>query len=487
MKIPGDPGLKLEKSSRDKLIINLHAAWDVGLTVAAFISAYFIRKYVLIGYMSIEPNYYIILLLIMVIMYPCFIIFNFYESYLKRSLGKILWDMLKGCTFGVFVLMTIIFLMKLHTMSRFLIGIFYILQLVLLCASKAVIYKLLHNYENKEYNVSNVLIVGSRDRAKQVIESIRSSSNNDKILGCLEVDRKRLNKEISEGVKVIGMMEDLKDILLKDVVDEIVFAMSLQDIEHIDKYLLLIEEIGIKVRIIPDWHIHSLLYKPQVASIVFDDFYGLPTMLVTPTTTLHRDLFIKNIIDYSLTIIALICLFPFFSVIGLMIKCISWGPVFFKQERIGLNGRNFYMYKFRTMVPDAEEKLKDLEYLNEADGPVFKIKKDPRIIPFIGTILRKTSLDELPQLVNILKGEMSLIGPRPPIQSEVNKYDVWQRRRLSMKPGLTCIWQVSPNRNEIDFNTWMEMDLEYIDHWSLPLDLKIFLKTILVVLLGHGR
>ena len=465
----------------------MHTCLDIGLTVVAFILAYFLRKYVLFKDMSEDPNYYIVLLMTIMIMYPCFNIFGFYDSFIKKRLSRILKDMLKGVTVGVVILMTIIFMIKLHTMSRILIVIFYINLLILLTISKTVIYEVLQNYENNVYNIPNILIVGSRDRAKQVIDIIRSSPKKEKVMGCLEIDKKRINKEIVKGVKVIGMMEDLKDIILSDVVDEIIFAMSLQDIDNIDKYLLLIEEVGIQVRIIPDWHIHSLLYKPRVASIIFDDFHGLPTMLVTPTTTLQRDLFIKNIFDYSLTIIALICFIPFFIISGLMIKCISWGPVFFKQERVGLNGRKFMLYKFRTMVPDAEERLNELEHLNEADGPVFKIKKDPRIIPFAGTILRKTSLDELPQLINIIKGEMSLIGPRPPIQSEVEKYDVWQRRRLSMKPGLTCIWQISPRRNEIDFNTWMEMDLEYIDHWSLLLDMKLFLKTILVVLTGEGR
>ncbi|MCU0822725.1 MAG: sugar transferase [Spirochaetes bacterium] len=479
--------MKLEKSNRDKLIINLHAAWDIGLTVAAFIGAYFIRKYVLIGEMSQIPNYYIILLLTLITMYPCFIMFNFYESYLKRNLSKILRDMLKGVTTGVIILMTLLFMIKLEKMSRIYIAIFYINIVVLMTISKSIIYQILKNYENREYNISNILIVGSRERARNVIEIIRSSPKKDNIMGCLEIDPKRVGKKIAGGVPVIGTMEDLKDTILTKVVDEIIFAMPLQYIENIDKYLLLIEEVGILVRIIPDWHIHSLLYKPKVASIVFDDFHGLPTMLFTPTTTLQRDLFLKNLFDYSLTVTALILLLPFFLLIGLMIKCISWGPVFFKQERVGLNGRKFMLYKFRTMVPDAEKRLEELKHLNEADGPVFKIKKDPRIIPFIGTLLRKISLDELPQLINILKGEMSLIGPRPPIQSEVDRYDIWQRRRLSMKPGLTCIWQISPNRNDIDFNTWMEMDLEYIDNWSLLLDAKLFLKTILVVFMGHGR
>jgi len=157
------------------------------------------------------------------------------------------------------------------------------------------------------------------------------------------------------------------------------------------------------------------------------------------------------------------------------------------HERCCLNGRRFMVYKFRTMVADAEKRFNEVKALNEADGPVFKIKKDPRIIPYIGALLRKSSLDELPQLINVLKGEMSLVGPRPPIPAEVEKYDVWQRRRLSMKPGLTCLWQTKPGRNEERFEEWMNLDLSYIDNWSLGLDFKILLKTIPVILKGAGR
>lgn len=152
-----------------------------------------------------------------------------------------------------------------------------------------------------------------------------------------------------------------------------------------------------------------------------------------------------------------------------------------------MNGRRFMIYKFRSMPADAEARQREMKALNEADGPVFKIKNDPRIIPYIGKLLRKTSLDELPQLINVLRGEMSLVGPRPPIPAEVVEYDDWQRRRLSMKPGLTCLWQSASCRNEISFEDWMRMDLEYIDNWSLKLDFGILVKTAAVVLLGSGR
>jgi lipopolysaccharide/colanic/teichoic acid biosynthesis glycosyltransferase len=158
--------------------------------------------------------------------------------------------------------------------------------------------------------------------------------------------------------------------------------------------------------------------------------------------------------------------------------------VFFRQRRCGVNGRTFQIMKFRTMVVDAEKKLKELKKLNELEGPVFKIHDDPRITP-VGRFLRKTSMDELPQLLNVLKGDMSLVGPRPPIPAEVEKYERWQRRRLSMRPGITCIHEVVA-RNNRDFNHWMKLDLEYIDNWSFSLDFKILVRTVFAVLRGTG-
>jgi exopolysaccharide biosynthesis polyprenyl glycosylphosphotransferase len=263
--------------------------------------------------------------------------------------------------------------------------------------------------------------------------------------------------------------------------------MPLKEINKVEEYIGKAEEMGVAVRIIPDWQIHKLMYRPGIASIRFEEFLELPTLALATTPSKPGELLIKSALDYVFAGMIMFLLLPFFLLISSLIKLTSKGPVFFKQERSGLNGRKFMVYKFRTMVADAAAKQKELATLDEADGPVFKIKKDPRIIPFIGTLLRKASLDELPQLINVLKGEMSLVGPRPPIPAEVKDYDIWQRRRLSMKPGLTCIWQVTPNRNEVSFDQWMKMDLSYIDKWSLGLDFKILFKTARAVLIGAGR
>jgi exopolysaccharide biosynthesis polyprenyl glycosylphosphotransferase len=194
----------------------------------------------------------------------------------------------------------------------------------------------------------------------------------------------------------------------------------------------------------------------------------------------------KRLFDVASAAFALWLLSPVLLISALLVKLTSRGPIFFKQQRVGMHGRTFSMLKFRSMVINAEELKLKLMAQNEASGPVFKIQKDPRITP-VGRFIRKFSIDELPQLINVLRGEMSVVGPRPPIPSEVAQYEPWQRRRLSVRPGLTCLWQVSPSgRNSVGFQEWMYLDMQYIDHWSLGRDFNLILKTVPVVLTGKG-
>jgi exopolysaccharide biosynthesis polyprenyl glycosylphosphotransferase len=206
------------------------------------------------------------------------------------------------------------------------------------------------------------------------------------------------------------------------------------------------------------------------------------TFAHTPTN--EAALFIKRVIDVVVSATALLVLSPLLLLTALTIRLESAGPALFSQERIGKMGRRFRLLKFRSMVSNADEQRDALRAHNEMDGPMFKMRRDPRVTR-VGRLIRKTSIDELPQLINVLRGEMSLVGPRPSLPEEVRQFKPWQRRRLSMKPGITCIWQVS-GRNKVDFERWMELDLEYIDHWSLWLDLKILAKTVPVVVFGIG-
>jgi exopolysaccharide biosynthesis polyprenyl glycosylphosphotransferase len=265
-------------------------------------------------------------------------------------------------------------------------------------------------------------------------------------------------------------------VLRNHVVDEAIFAVSKETLARLEEVFLMCEEEGVKTRVM-------LNFFPHVTSKVhLEALHDVPLLTFTTTPQNEYLLFIKNVLDVSMAALGIVLLSPVLLTVALLVRLTSKGPVIFRQTRCGLGGRKFVLYKFRSMIEDAEESRQQLEHLNLMSGPVFKARNDPRVIP-IGRFLRKFSIDELPQLYNILRGDMSFVGPRPPIPQEVEKYERWQRRRLRMKPGLTCLWQVS-GRNQIDFDEWMRMDLLYIDNWSLLLDFKIFLKTIPIVLLG---
>ena len=236
---------------------------------------------------------------------------------------------------------------------------------------------------------------------------------------------------------------------------------------------------GITVSVATDY------FELKFAKARQSDLHGFPLLTFETVPKDIWGLFLKRLFDIVVSGMSLVLLSPVFAAIAIAVKATSPGPALFRQARVSVNGRKFKLLKFRTMVADAEAKLDGLRDKNEMKGPVFKIENDPRITK-IGRFLRKFSLDELPQFWNVLTGDMSIVGPRPPIPSEVNEYDPWQRRRLSMRPGITCIWQVSGRNRITDFNEWTKLDLEYIDNWSLWLDLELFFKTIPVVLLAKG-
>jgi exopolysaccharide biosynthesis polyprenyl glycosylphosphotransferase len=390
------------------------------------------------------------------------------------------------------VLLTLsMYLLKITHISRLFIGLFYLLDLGILIAVRYITYRISRIIRKKGYHIKNILIIGSRETAKEIIQPILAFSGEDgnwNVVGCLEVSEQDVGKTVIGEIKVIGTLDTLRDILVNQVVDEILITMPLNEIENSEWYLSFIKAFGITTRIIPQWYIRKFMAtRPKYYLIQFERFLTEPALVLTTTSQKREALFIKSVFDYIFATFALLITLPLIIIIACAIKISSKGPVFYRQIRCGLYGRKFKIYKFRTMIERADEKLSELAALNEANGPVFKIKDDPRITPYVGKFLRKTNLDELPQLINVLLGEMTLVGPRPPIPAEVVQYELWQRRRLSMKPGITCIWQIQPLRNEIPFDKWMELDLQYIDHWSLWLDLKILCKTIPAVLLGRGR
>ncbi|OCC15608.1 Undecaprenyl-phosphate galactosephosphotransferase [Dissulfuribacter thermophilus] len=452
------------------------------------VAAYILKKDFLGGYsgLSENENYFLVFFLMFLGCYVSFNFFGLYRARELRSIPNILVKVLLALGSASIFLIVSLYIFHQADISRLLLLLINSIAFVLVSLRAILTYKYLHSGSSREKNSVNILIIGSKERAKETIKTIYSAPTNLlNVVGCLELDDRRKGQDVVEGVKILGGMNSFCSLLLNEVIDEVIFAIPLKKIPNVTSYIKFAEKLGIRIRIMPDWQLQKIMFRPETASITFDDLVGLPTLLLSSTPRKDVQLLIKNIIDYVGAGLGLLIMSPLMLIIAILIKLDSSGPVFFIQERVGVNGRHFKLYKFRTMVKNAEELKKKLEQQNEMDGPVFKIKNDPRITR-IGKILRKTSLDELPQLFNVLRGEMSLVGPRPPLPNEVEKYEPHQRRRLSMKPGLTCIWQVS-GRNDVDFDSWMKMDLEYIDNWSLLLDLKLIFRTMLVVLLGTGR
>jgi exopolysaccharide biosynthesis polyprenyl glycosylphosphotransferase len=239
------------------------------------------------------------------------------------------------------------------------------------------------------------------------------------------------------------------------------------------------EEEGVRLRFMAD------IFNVQVARISLTQIQGIPLLNMEPVSQDPQQLLAKRVFDLTLTILSIPFLIPLFIIVACAIRLDSPGPVFFVQQRVGLRKRLFPMFKFRSMHADAEDKIEDIEHLNEAEGPIFKIQNDPRVTK-VGKFIRRTSIDELPQLLNVLRGEMSLVGPRPMSQRDVGQFDRGiQRKRFSVQPGLTCLWQIS-GRSDLPFEKWLELDLEYISNWSFWLDIQILFKTIPAVLKSKG-
>jgi exopolysaccharide biosynthesis polyprenyl glycosylphosphotransferase len=323
-----------------------------------------------------------------------------------------------------------------------------------------------------------VLLVGAGDQAARFIRLIEKKREwGIDVLGILRSDGSVAKKFC--GASVLGEPGRLTDILHEYVVDRVIFFSDGIDLDMIQPYLYKCELEGVDASVALDF------FDRRIARMRVDMVAGVPFLAFETNAMSVWQRLLKRVIDAAFSFVAIIVLSPLLVVTALAIKLSSPGPVFFVQTRVGYHGRKFRLFKFRSMYRDAEQRLEELRNLNEADGPVFKIRNDPRITS-VGRLIRKLSIDELPQLFNVFSGDMSLVGPRPPLPSEVCQYEAWHRRRLSARPGLTCLWQISGRSDKIDFREWMRLDLQYLDNWSIWLDLLIVLRTIPVVLIGRG-
>lgn len=393
---------------------------------------------------------------------------GFYQRAVDCPRRTTLWQLFKACSLMALGLVIAIFLLRIGSpIARGAIVWFAAVSLGLMFLKEELfsnffLQKLARSPHKRRY-----LLVGTMDEIQRM--------------------RAEMQRRVGEGVEIPGELnlseisvDHLVELLHEHSVNGVIVSAKHAYFEHVEAAIRACELEGVEVWLVADF------FSTQISRMNFDEFLGRPVMVFRTAPEASWQSVAKSALDCFGSLFLLIVSSPLFLVIPVLIKLTSKGPVFFRQQRAGLNGRPFTMFKFRTMVTDAEQLKHELDALNEMSGPVFKIAKDPRITP-IGRILRKFSLDEFPQLYNVLRGDMSLVGPRPLPEYEVKRFDdCSHRRRLSVKPGLTCIWQVS-GRNEVkSFEDWVRLDLQYIDNWSFWLDVKILLRTIPVVLLGTG-
>ena len=386
----------------------------------------------------------------------------------------LLWAVLQPLIYLALMLGTAIFLFQAKGFSRAVFFLFLGFTAVLVVSGKMLLKAIGHRSRTDLYR-RNILIVGVNEEATRIRAKIESQQHlGFQVVGQLAGP----GEEDPEG-EAMGIADDLKRMVEERVVDEVILALPFERLREHEQAIAWCEEVGVSVHLKVDF-VRTLFARTYPT--VLD---GIPMLTISSIPHDPAKLLVKRGLDLLCSMIGLLAVSPLLLFCALAIKLTSKGSVLFTQRRVGLNGRIFILYKFRSMYADAEERKRELEAHNEMGGPVFKMKRDPRVTS-IGRWMRKFSLDELPQLWNVLKGDMSLVGPRPPIPEEVHRYERWQRRRLSMKPGLTCLWQVNGRNRITSFEEWMRLDLRYIDTWSLKLDIKILLQTVPVVLLAKG-
>ena len=424
----------------------------------------------------------------------------------------------KSIALVVMILVAITFVSGFASVERMVLLTYAVLSFTGLFMTRGFLfYWYFKGRKERQENYTKILIVGSGPRAQMVAQKLQQpggwgteiigyidphpesnmsianqSTNIDtsnvqaSALNGTQINGTALNDSVEAGSAVskvpqvkINHADDILKILSANVVDEVVIAIPRKLLSDVEFLVQVCEEEGICIKLVAD------IFDVKAARTDLSVVDGLPLLEFHPVSQNPSMLIVKRIFDLVATIAAIPILVPLFIVLGIIVRLDSPGPIFFKQARVGLNKRQFNMYKFRSMYADAEQRLAEIEHLNEADGPNFKIASDPRVTK-VGAFIRKTSLDELPQLVNVFLGHMSLVGPRPMSLRDVNLFDKSvQRRRFSVRPGCTCTWQIS-GRSNLTFEQWLELDLAYIDNWRFFEDIKILFKTIPSIIRGSG-
>ncbi len=433
---------------------------DLALTAGSFFLAYGVRNsFELEGYTVMPVGIYLWLLALILpiwaVLLPAFGVYSARFLSLRDQVVQLS----KAIGLAWIVAAAVLFFVDREATSRLIAVFTLVINYGLLVCYRIVLFAV-RSRSRSHTNARHVAVIGDSSSADDFARTIEAHSE--------------------WGLEPIGVFpeEEARQVLERGGVDDMIFVVDRQRLDSCEELFLLCEELGVTARVVLNLFPHS------IARMELHELDGFPLLTFSTIPSDEFLLFVRRAMDVVLSVFLLILASPVMLIAAAAIRITSKGPVLFKQQRCGLHGRPFVMHKFRSMVDDAEQRRVEMEALNEMDGPVFKSSTDPRITA-LGRVLRRFSIDELPQLYNVLRGDMSLVGPRPPLPQEVEGYERWQRRRLSMKPGITCLWQIS-GRNQVGFDEWMKLDLSYIDNWSLLLDLKILIKTVPVVLLGKG-
>lgn len=450
---------------------------DIILTAAAFIAAYQTRVF-----LPFERVFYIdfpILPMLCLYAAACYIAIGYwldiYERLDSAHPRVVLRDTFRQCAIGAVCLVLGEFLFRLD-LSRTFVALFAVYSWILLCLFRIQAGRTVGAIRRRFNTAHYVMVVGTGESALRIGKALEQSSDYGiRLVGFFDDKSGRVSP--SQKSYDVYPLADLPDRLRQHVIDEIIFAVDSTRLAEMEDTFLLCDEDGVRTRVLVDFfpHVNSELYLDRLGSSPLLTFSAAP----------HDELrlLLKRSIDVALAGATLALLLPLMLLVAALIRLTSPGPAIFRQVRCGLNGRRFVFYKFRSMCQNAERMKPALQHLNRK-STAFKIPNDPRLTGF-GRFIRKFSIDEWPQLWNVIKGDMSLVGPRPAVPEEVEMYQRWQRRRLRMRPGLTCLWAIQ-GRDAVDFDTWMKMDMQYIDNWSLALDWKIILRTIPRVLTGKG-
>ncbi len=412
--------------------------------------------------------------------HAAFAVQGLYVSHRLRAIRLELKEIGRAVLISSVLLLIAANLGKWPTINILTVGLFGLISFTLISAGRFFLRLNLRRLRRRGHNVKTLLLVGGGARGRRFAAQINLRQDlGYRLLGYLDNEATFAGQDI-EGTPWIGTIEELPRIITTEVIDEVAIALPIKSqYSQIEAVVMMLEEQGITTHLLSD------LFPQKLARSQSTDLDGLPLVSLHSAPLFSWSTEAKRIFDFAAATLLLLITGPALVLVALIIKLESKGPVFFVQERVGLNKRRFRMLKFRTMQRDAEARMSEIEHLNEKTGPIFKIRHDPRVTS-VGRWLRRTSIDELPQLVNVLLGDMSIVGPRPLSVRDATRMELaWQKRRFSVKPGLTCLWQVS-GRSNLSFDQWMQLDLEYIDRWSLGLDATILLRTIPAVVLARG-